>query len=68
VACPSATRSGHPPNVGGHDADPRFGRPLGDNGEDSYVGHDRLKDRIALITGADSGIGRAVAIVLGRSS
>lgn len=40
--------------------------PKPDHGEESYRGSGRLAGRRALITGADSGIGRAVAIAYGR--
>lgn len=40
--------------------------PEPDHGEDSYVGAKRLDGRKALVTGADSGIGRAVAIAYAR--
>lgn len=40
--------------------------PLADLGEDSYVGSGKLAGRRALITGADSGIGAAVAIAFAR--
>ncbi len=40
--------------------------PRPDHGEDSYQGHGRLAGRAAIITGADSGIGRAVAIAFAR--
>lgn len=40
--------------------------PMPDCGEQSYQGSGRLANKIALITGADSGIGRAVAIAFAR--
>lgn len=40
--------------------------PKPDCGEQSYRGHGRLTGKSAVITGADSGIGRAVAIAFAR--
>ncbi|SFS09967.1 SDR family oxidoreductase [Sphingomonas jatrophae] len=40
--------------------------PRPDHGEDSYRGHERLAGKAAIITGGDSGIGRAVAIAFAR--
>ncbi len=40
--------------------------PRPDHGEESYVGSGRLEGRRAVVTGADSGIGRAAAIAFAR--
>jgi NAD(P)-dependent dehydrogenase (short-subunit alcohol dehydrogenase family) len=41
-------------------------QPVPDHGEESYTGSGRLKDKKVIITGGDSGIGRAVAIAYAR--
>jgi hypothetical protein len=40
--------------------------PVPDHGEETYAGHGRLEGLKALITGGDSGIGRAIAIAYAR--
>lgn len=41
-------------------------KPQADHGEKSYVGSGKLKGAKAVVTGADSGIGRAIAIAYAR--
>jgi NAD(P)-dependent dehydrogenase (short-subunit alcohol dehydrogenase family) len=41
-------------------------RPRPDHGENSYRGSGKLKDKKVIITGGDSGIGRAVALAFAR--
>jgi len=57
---PFAEKPQKPPGVEGEM------RTKPDHGEESYRGHNRLQGKAALITGADSGIGRAVALAFAR--
>jgi NAD(P)-dependent dehydrogenase (short-subunit alcohol dehydrogenase family) len=63
------TRGPHPPIPKQQQSSPGSTAeldPTPDHGEESYRGAGRLVGQVAIVTGADSGIGRAVAIAFAR--
>lgn len=63
------TQYPHPPFPKQKQPEPGLAKkmnPKPDHGEETYVGKQRLWGRKALVTGADSGIGRATAIAYAR--
>jgi NAD(P)-dependent dehydrogenase (short-subunit alcohol dehydrogenase family) len=62
----SGPRPPFPEQEQNHPGTVRKLNPAADHGESSYVGTGKLKGRKAIVTGADSGIGRAVAIAFAK--
>ncbi|MFD2969139.1 SDR family NAD(P)-dependent oxidoreductase [Sphingobacterium bambusae] len=57
---PFPTQEQNPPGIS------RKMDPIPDHGENSYIGSEILLGKVALITGGDSGIGKATAIAMAR--